>query len=77
MTHEQKINYMRIASGIAGFGINTHQLDLLISIYELILEKKGKSNVEDAVKIEYEVKQREKERQIKEMIDKKIKEKEK
>ena len=58
MTHEEKINYMRIAAGIAGFGIKNEHLDLLVSVYELILEKKGKSDIEDVVKIESEVKHR-------------------
>ena len=58
MTHEEKINYMRIASGIAGYGFKTSQLDLLVSLYELILVHKEESNIKHVVKIESEVKNR-------------------
>jgi hypothetical protein len=70
MTHEEKINYMRIAAGIAGFGIKNEHLDLLVSVYELILEKKGKSDIEDVVKIESEVKHRADVKARSELLDK-------
>jgi hypothetical protein len=58
MTHDQKINWMRIAAGVAGFGMKTEHFDLLVSVYELILEKKGNTTVEDAIEIEEQVKKR-------------------
>jgi hypothetical protein len=58
MTHEEKINYMRISAGICGFGFEPKHLDLLVSIYELILEKKGKTDIDDLVHIEAAVKSR-------------------
>lgn len=58
MTQEEKINYMRISAGIAGFGFRNEQLDLLVSLYELILEKEGSSDIEQIVQIELEVKNR-------------------
>jgi hypothetical protein len=58
MKHEEKINYLRIAAGICAFGFTNEQLDLLISLYELVLEKKGKASIEDAVAIELKVKER-------------------
>lgn len=70
MTHEEKINYMRIAAGIAGFGMKNEHLDLLVSVYELILEKKGKGNIEDVVKIESEVKHRADIKARSELLDK-------
>lgn len=70
MTLEEKINYMRIAAGIAGYGFKNEQLDLLISLYELILEKKEEGNIEDVLKIEAEVKKREDVRVRTERLDK-------
>ena len=61
---------MKIAAGIAGFGIKNEHLDLLVSIYELILEKKGKSDIEDVVKIESEVKHRADVKARSELLDK-------
>lgn len=58
MTHEEKINYMRIAAGICALGFTQKQLDLLVSLYELVIEKQGKANLEDAIGIESEVKKR-------------------
>lgn len=70
MTHEEKINYMRIAAGVAGFGIKNEHLDLLVSIYELILEKRGKGNINDIVDVEGEVKKRAEVKHRQELLDK-------
>jgi hypothetical protein len=32
MTHEEKINYMKIAAGIVGYGFDTKGLDMLVSL---------------------------------------------
>ncbi len=58
MTHNQKINYMRIAAGLAGFHIANKDLDLLVSLYELTLEKGGEATIDDAVRIKCEVEDR-------------------
>lgn len=58
MTHEEKVNYMRIACGMAGFGLNNISADLVVSIYELVVSKEGKSSVSDVIDIESEVKKR-------------------
>jgi hypothetical protein len=70
MKHEEKINYMRIAAGIAGFGINNEQLDLLVSLYELVQEKKGKGSIDDVVEIEHAVKNRADSKINRELLDK-------
>jgi len=59
MTHEQKINYMRISAGIACMGFTNKQLDLLVCLYELVTDKKGNSNLLDVCKIEALVGERE------------------
>ena len=58
MTQEEKINYMRISAGVCGYGFKNEQLDLLVSLYELVLEKKGEGAIADIAKIESEVKKR-------------------
>jgi hypothetical protein len=58
MTHLEKINYMRISAGICGYKFSNEQLDLLISLYDLILSKEGETNIKDVVRIESEVKER-------------------
>ena len=69
MTHEEKINYMKIAAGIVGYGIETKGLDMLVSIYDLVIEKQGDTDLHSIVKVEVEVNEREKERKIKEKVD--------
>ena len=66
MTHEEKINYIRIASGICGFGFKMKDLDLLVSLYELTMKKQGKATIEDVVEVEFAVKDRDVERAVSE-----------
>lgn len=70
MDHEEKIRYMRIAAGIAGFNIREKDLDLLVSMYELILEKKEKGNIQDVTIIEDQVKKRSDIKARKDLLDK-------
>ena len=58
MTHKEKINYMRISAGICRYGFSNEQLDTLVSLYELIIEKKGDGTIDDITKIEIECKKR-------------------
>ena len=71
MTHEEKINYMKIAAGIVGYGFDKKGIDMLVSMYDLVLEKKGDADLHSMVKVECAVEEREKER----IETKKIKEK--
>ena len=70
MTHEQKINYMKIAAGIVGYGFETKGLDLLVSIYELVIEKGGKTDIWSISKIEDIVKNRADVKSRSELLDK-------
>jgi len=65
MTHEQKINYMRISAGIAGFTMENKYLDLLVSMYELVMKKQGSAKLDEIVEVELQVREREKERKVK------------
>jgi hypothetical protein len=58
MTHEQKINYMKIAAGIVGYGFETKGLDLLVSIYELVIAEEGKADLATISEIEAQAKAR-------------------
>ena len=70
MTHEEKINYMRIAAGICSFGFKNEHLDLLVSLYELTMKKEGKTALDDIVDVELAVKKRAEIELKKELLDK-------
>ena len=59
MTNEEKIKYMRIATGVVGMSFNELGVDILVSIYELTMEKGGEASLRDMAKIEMEAKDRE------------------
>ena len=70
MEHKEKINYMRIASGMAGFSIQNKHLDLLVSLYEYIIEKQGDGNLREIITIEAEAMKREEIEERKRVLDK-------
>jgi hypothetical protein len=70
MTHEEKINYMRISAGICGFSIQNKHLDLLVSLYELTCKKEGNARLDDIVTVEMEVKNRDDVKSRQELLDK-------
>ena len=53
---------MKIAAGIVGYAFETKGLDMLVAIYDLVLEKKGETDIRSIVKVECEVQEREKKR---------------
>lgn len=55
MQHLEKINYLRIAYGIAGFRIKDEDIDLIISLYEKVLDKQGETTLDDVVEVTTEV----------------------
>lgn len=60
MTHEEKISYMKIATSICNFGFSPLHLDLIVSLFELIKEKEGETDVKSICKIQAEVDDRHK-----------------
>lgn len=60
MNQKEKINYMRIAASIVGFGFNPKDLDMLVSIYDFVKENKGDSDLRSITKIQVEVEKRNK-----------------
>lgn len=47
MTHEEKLFRMDIATRIVGFGFSRNDLDIIISLYELIQEESGETKLKD------------------------------
>lgn len=70
MTHTEKINYMRIAAGIVGYGFDEKGLDMLVSIYELVIEKQGETDLKTITNIESDVKKRADIKSRSELLDK-------
>ena len=70
MTHDEKINYMRIATGIVGYGFDNKGLDMLVSLYELVIENKGETDLKTICKIEAEVNKRADIKSRSELLDK-------
>lgn len=62
MTHEEKVEYMRIAAGIVGYGLEKKGLDMLVSMYDLVLQKQGDTDLRSIINIQMEVEKREIER---------------
>jgi hypothetical protein len=63
MTHEEKIEYMRIAIGICGFGMKLEHVDMMVTLYEYILKRKGKTTLDETLNLEVLVHDRELNRQ--------------
>lgn len=59
MTLNEKIDYMRISCGICGFGLEEKHFDLLVSMYELVMSKKGNAKLDDMVEVKMQVDERE------------------
>jgi hypothetical protein len=70
MTHEEKINYMKIAAGIVGYGFDTKSLDMLVSLYELVIEKQGETDLKTVSKVKADVEKRADIKSRSELIDK-------
>jgi hypothetical protein len=70
MTHEEKIKYMGYAAGLCGYHFKPDGLDLLVSLYELVLQKEGETTLKDALAIQSDVKKRDDIKVKTEMLDK-------
>lgn len=68
MTPEEKLNYMRIAAGIVGYSFDRKGLDMLVSVYDLVIEKQGDADLRSIVKVECEVVERETKRKEEEAL---------
>jgi len=55
LTLEEKTNYMRIGLGLASVTVNNMTAELIVKIYDGVLEMGGQFSLNDAAKIEVEV----------------------
>ena len=65
MTHAEKIKYLNIATGICHFGFTPLQLDLLVSLYDLINVRQGDTDVKSICEVQAIVEERHKPKQDK------------
>lgn len=47
MTHEEKVKYFKTALNIVNLAFNDQQTDLIVRLYDLIIEKKGDTTLRD------------------------------
>lgn len=52
MTHDEKIEYLRIALALQNIGVTNETADRIIETYEKILKVGGEFSIKDAVTIE-------------------------
>ena len=60
MTQKEKLNYMRIAMSICNFGFQDKDLDLFVSLYDLVNDKKGLTDLKDILEVQNQVNERHK-----------------
>lgn len=70
MNHEEKLRYLRMALGLAGFHLKPKDMDMMVSMYELVMEKKGETDLNSMVDVQFAVEEREKTRLMKEYEEK-------
>ena len=52
LTHEKKVTYFRIAANICGFHFHNSHSDLLVSLYDKVLEKGGDLDLRTIAEVE-------------------------
>lgn len=58
ITKEQKVKFLHIAANVAGVGLDERLSDLIVSLYEIILEKQEDLTIKEILSIMHEAKQR-------------------
>ena len=58
MTHDEKIKYLKIAASVTGYRFDERDFDMLISLYELVIEKKGETDLDSICSVEIDVNER-------------------
>lgn len=53
MTQEEKIKYFQTAASICNLGFDYKTIDLLVNLYDLVLEKKGETDLKSIVAIKW------------------------
>ena len=60
MTHDDKISYMKVACGIVGYSFHEMRLDILVSIYDKIIQMEGNTDLKTLVDVQLEVERKHK-----------------
>jgi hypothetical protein len=55
MELEDKLKHFKMACSFCNFGFTDEGIELLVAMYELVLKKGGKTNIEDLVNTRYAV----------------------
>lgn len=58
MTQKDKLNYMKIAMSICNFAFQDKDLDLFLSLYDLVNDKKGEADLHDILDVQNQVNER-------------------
>jgi hypothetical protein len=58
MTHEEKVNYLRLTLGICEVKTDLKTADLILQLCDLIKRKKDKTNLRDAIEVFTDVRKR-------------------
>ena len=64
MTHEEKISYMKVACGLVGFNFEKKGLELLVTVYDKVLQKKGQTDLKDLIDIHIDIDRKYKEKEL-------------
>ena len=51
MTQEDKIKYFQVAASICNFGFDDKTIDLLVNLYDLVIEKEGETDLKSIIAI--------------------------
>lgn len=69
-THSDRVKMINISANVAGIGLSEELSDLIVSLYELILEKRDSLTIKEIFTIKHEVKCRADAKARSEMLDK-------
>ncbi len=70
MDMEEKIKNMKIAAGIVGYNFKHEDLDMLVSLYDLVSRYKGKTDVDMIIDTQQKVEKRKSIKKRSELLDK-------
>lgn len=58
MSSDKKAKYLTVALNICNLALNQQQVDLIVNLYDLVLEKKGETDLESIIKVKIENKEK-------------------
>jgi hypothetical protein len=70
MTQEEKVGYFKMAASFCNFAFSDEAIELLTEMYELVLQKEGKTDLHSLVETRYRVLEKHKEIEMKKLAQK-------